>query len=91
MTEKLRVAIRGFANGVPKFVDHIEIGEDEIDELVPALARKHGAAMLAHALTMIEIEFVDEVDRSQAYFRIGTDPRGMVNPVAVDLDKRRAD
>ena len=59
MTEKLRVAIRGFANGVPKFVDHIEIGEDEFDELVPALARKHGAAMAAHALTMIEIEFVD--------------------------------
>ena len=87
MTEKLRVAIRGFANGVPKFVDHIEIGEDEIDELLPELARKHGAALAAHELHMIEIEFVDEADRSQAFFRFGTDTRGMVNPVGVDLEK----
>ncbi len=83
MTEKLRVAIRGFANGVPKFVDHIEIGDDEIDELLPKLARKHGRALAAHDLHMIELEFVDDGQ----VFRFGTDPSGMENPVGVDLEK----
>ena len=66
-----------------------------MDKLLPDLAVKQGKALAQHDLHMIEIEFLDEPNREQAFFRIGTDPRGMVRPVGVDLaklgDKRNVD
>ena len=57
----------------------------------PVLRRGDAGAPRAdpreHQLTMIEIQFLEEPDRNQAFFRIGTDPGGMVKPVAVDLAK----
>jgi hypothetical protein len=49
----MRVAIRGFADGALKFEERIEIREDELDELLPQLAIRHGKAMAKHELTMI--------------------------------------
>lgn len=73
----LRVAIRGFAAGKIQFDDRVVIDSNDLAKLLPDLAEKHAAAMAAHRLHMIEIEFLDETDPLQRFFRIGTDPSGM--------------
>jgi hypothetical protein len=83
---KTRIVVRGFAGGVKKWEDRIDIADEELETLLPALAEKHGEAMAMHEISMIEIEFLDEPNRDSAFFRIGTDPRGMRNPVAINLE-----
>lgn len=82
----VRLAIRGFAGRVLQWEERIEIPEAELDELLPTLAKKHAEALAGHALHMIEIEFLDEPNVNERFFRLGSDPRGMVKPIAVDLD-----
>jgi len=83
----VRVAIRGFADNKILFEDRVDLQEAELAELLPALAEKHGEAMAEHALHMIEIEFLDEANVNERFFRFGSDPSGMVDPLAVDLAK----
>lgn len=85
----MRIAIRGFAGDVMKFEDRIDRPIDELEALLPELAEKHGKALAESELHMIEIEFLDEPDRDQAFFRFGTDPRGMVQPIALNMDGGR--
>jgi len=80
---KVRLAIRGFTNGVTKFEDVLDMPEDELDELLPKLASQHATAMVEDRLDMIEIEFLDEAD--PRFFRVGVNPNGMVMPLAIDL------
>lgn len=87
----MNIAIRGFVGRQVQFEDRISIDPDKLDELLPGLAEKHAAALATHALHMIEIEFLDEADRSQRYFRFGTDPSGMVLPIQVDLSPEKPD
>jgi hypothetical protein len=88
MTIKTRIAVRGFDGGVKKFEDRIDISDEQLETLLPALAEKHGGAMAMREISMIEIEFLDEPNREAAFFRIGTDPRGMRHPVAINLEGR---
>ncbi len=83
---KVRLAIRGFADGCKRFEDQVQIEETELDAVLPALAQKHGAALGYGSAFMIEIEFLDEPDLEQRFFRFGTDPAGMVQPIAIQLD-----
>ena len=87
----VRIAIRGFADGELKFEDRIDLAEEAIETLLPALAETHGQALAQYDLSMIEVQFLDEPDPEQAFFRFGNDPRGMVRPVAVDLDALTGD
>ena len=48
-----------------------------------ALAEAHYNAMGAGECDVVEIEFLDEADPLQRFFRIGTNPRGMVMPVRI--------
>lgn len=57
--------------------------DEKLDELLPELAKEH-AELLAENAGMVEIEFLDEPDPNQRYFRIGTDPNGMRQPRRVD-------
>ena len=81
----IRLAIRGYAAGVLQFEDRLELNERELGLLLPTLAEEHANAMAAGRLSMIEIEFLDEPDPLTRYFRIGTDPSGMVIPIQVQL------
>jgi hypothetical protein len=79
-----RVAIRGWKNGVLVIDDHLEIADDQLDVDVPQLAERH-AKLLADAPYMIEVEFLDELNIEERFFRFGTDPRRMVKPLTIDL------
>jgi hypothetical protein len=79
------LAIRGFASGARVFEDRVDATEDQIEKLLPDLAAKHAAAMAAHELHVIEIEFLDEPNPNERFFRFGTEPAGMVAPIPIDL------
>ncbi len=76
----------GLANQRLVFKERVTIAESDMEKLLPDLAAKHAAAMVAGELHMIEIEFLDEPDPLARFFRMGTDARGMVKPVAIPLD-----
>lgn len=80
----IRVAIRGFAQGELQFEDVVELPDEAaMEHLLPGLAEKHARALANHQLHMVEIEFLDEPDPLQRFFRMGTDPSGMVIPMRV--------
>lgn len=85
----VHLAIRGFADQKKVFEDLVEFEELRLDRILPELAEKHGKALAAHELHMIEIEFLDEPDPMQRFFRFGTDPSGMVRPIGLGLLCRR--
>jgi hypothetical protein len=79
---KLRVMVRGFLRGrqvfeQPRLVD---------DEMTGRLAEEHVNAMVMGEIDSIELEFLDEPDANERFFRIGTNPQDMVMPIRVDLD-----
>jgi hypothetical protein len=83
---ELRLAIRGWKTGEdqPLFEDRLTVKPRDIDKLLPQYAARHGR-LLAETGGMVEIEFLDEPNPEERYFRFGTDPSKMVAPVAVDL------
>ncbi len=80
-----RLTIRGFVGRVLQFEERVDVPDEKIDDL-ESLAEKHALALLAvpggHK-HMIEIEFLDEPDVLQRFFRFGTDPSGMVWPIEI--------
>lgn len=81
----MRVIVRGFAEGREQFAEPVVLPEGGWDRILPALAEKHALAMLAagHEKHMIEIEFPDEPNPMERFFRFGTDPDWMVQPIAI--------
>jgi hypothetical protein len=80
-----RLVIRGFAHGKLQFEDHTVVDADNFVTLISSLATKHAAAMAAHELHMIEIEFLDAPE-NERFCRFGTDPSGMTIPIRINLD-----
>lgn len=57
--------------------------------VIEGLAEEHATRLLAlpgGEKHMIEIEFLDEGNSLQRFFRIGTDPRMMVQPIEVNRE-----
>ena len=77
--------MRGFAGKQIVFKQTVDLPDD--DAAMDRLAERHVATMAHHKLHMIEIEFLDEPDPMQRFLRFGTDPTGMLMPVAVYLSK----
>ena len=78
----MRVIVRGFLKGDHVFSDHQEI-DPEDDGLIRRVADQHIRMTAAGEVDMIEIEFLDEPDPNQRFFRIGTNPARMVAPVRI--------
>jgi hypothetical protein len=80
----MHLAIRGFIHGRFKiFEDRVNVPLEALESYLHTLATAHVKRMQSHELHMIEIEFLDEPDHSQRFFRFGTDPSGMVVPVKI--------
>jgi hypothetical protein len=81
---RVRLAVRVYVNSVLKCEDLLDLEADELRALLPSLAEKH--VILAGAEpVMVELEFLDEPNVNQRFFRVGTDPTGMVRPIALNL------
>ena len=81
-----RLAIRGFIGGVKQFEERIDVSES--GEEIEGLVEKHALDLLSRPggdKHMIEIEFLEERDPLQRFFRMGTDPAAMVAPIEVNL------
>lgn len=79
----MRVIVRGFLKGIPIFSDHQEIALDDMEGAIGRAGEQHARMTLAGDIDMIEIEFPDEPNPNQRFFRIGTNPAGMVAPIRV--------
>jgi hypothetical protein len=83
-SDPVRLAIRGFAGSRLVFEEHVSVSDSDVGGVLPKLAEDHAAKMAAHDLHMIEIEFL-EANENERFFRFGTDPSGMVMPIAIPL------
>lgn len=87
---QVRLHIRGFGDGQLVLEERLTLPTQEMENLLPALTATHTARLRRYAVHMIEIEFLDEPNPLERYFRIGTDPRCMVNPIAILQGSNRA-
>lgn len=75
----MRIAVRGYLNGEHVFTDFQEVKPEDY-ELVERIAKQHAYLTIHGEIDMIEIEWLDEPDQNQRFFRIGTNPADMVLP-----------
>ena len=71
----MRAHVRVFVNGALKHEEQITIDPNVRNTFIGADP------------CMLEIEFLDEPDINQRFFRIGTDPRAMVVPIKLKADR----
>lgn len=81
----IRLVVRGYLGSELIFRQNLALDSALVDSVIAAMAPKHSAAMAAHELDMIEFEFPDDPNPDERFFRIGTNPDGMVMPIEVDL------
>lgn len=82
----IRLMFRGYLGRVCQWERPTSIAESDLDQVLPRLASEHGEAMNHGELTMIEVEFLDELDPNERYFRLGVSPEGMVCPIGIEID-----
>jgi hypothetical protein len=83
----IRICVRGWKAGVLAFEERLEMRDvAEMERLLPAIAERQIERLLS-APCLIEIEFLDEPDVNQRFFRFGTDPTRMARPLAIDLNR----
>jgi hypothetical protein len=81
-----RIIVRSFLQQVLQAEERVTLKTArEEKQLIPKLAEKHAEAMGAGRLDMIEIEFLDVPDINERFFRLGTNPAGMVIPIGLKL------
>jgi hypothetical protein len=77
----MRVMVRAYKEGKLLWEKEQTIAESEI----VTLGEHHASEMAAGRIGMVEIEFLDDPNPNERFFRIGLEPHGMVWPVEVDL------
>lgn len=77
-----RLAIRLYLAG--RLDEEIVVDAETAD--LEALAREHAErACVSGKPHLVEMEFLDEADQMQRYYRFGTDPSRMASPLKVKL------
>lgn len=82
MTHELMV--RGFKRGALVWEEKLVMLEMDLERLIPTLVDEHVAQMRDGTIGMIEIEFLNIPEAEGRFFRIGTEPDGMVLPMRLD-------
>jgi hypothetical protein len=84
----IRLAIRGYAGDTLVFRDNLVIETEQMDTLLTDIAEEHMEMIAAHQDNFtIEIEFLDEPDVNQRFFRFGSTPDRMVQPIRIHPEK----
>jgi hypothetical protein len=76
-----RIAVRGFVAGKLEFEEFMDADAVDLAEV----AESHALRLIRFPAHMIEIEFLDDPNPEERFFRFGTEPTGMVRPLRVDL------
>jgi hypothetical protein len=85
----IRLRITGTAGTEKIFDERIDVEETDLDRVIPDTAERHTKLMSEHAAAfMVQIEFLDEPNPLERFVRFGTDPRGMVFPIAIRLEEK---
>jgi len=80
----MNVAIRGFLNRRLQFEEHVSIDPYKEGDLIREVAEKHALSFATGALHMIEIEFLDEPNPGERFFRFGADASRLTIPIRGD-------
>lgn len=83
----MKIAFRLYKKGKLALFEQREIPDDKWEDVADQLGEEH-AEKLFEEPHMIEIEFLDEPDINQRFFRFGTDPNGMIEPMQIALEPK---
>jgi len=75
----MRIAVRGWGDGRKLFDEVMECDEQSLETIAP----EHVQRVMGYKRNLLEIEFLDEPNENERYFRFGTDPSMMVAPIQV--------
>ena len=83
----LNIAVRVFVDGQRITEQHLTLPTWELERLIGEIADRHIGLIKKKGsdIFMVEFEFVD-APTSERFLRFGTDPRCMVQPMAVSFD-----
>ena len=84
----VRLNIRGYTGRTLQWEERLDLDARYLNRTLPALAEQHAQDLLDGLLTMVEIEFLDQPDVNQRFFRLGTTREGMVKPVTFEFDRK---
>ena len=76
----IRTRIRSYAGAQLISQEYQQIDSANIDKAACKMIEKHSAMLLRYPQFLIEVEFLDEPDVNQRFFRIGNSPVGMIDP-----------
>lgn len=80
----MKIAFRLYKRGKLIHYEQRDIPDDVEADLMQSIATEHMHKLL-DGPHMVEIEFVDDAPNPERFFRFGTDPNGMVEPMQIEL------
>lgn len=81
-TERLAITVRFFVDAQLREEATREFSAKEMHVYLRGLAERY-ARQIAERPFLVEVEFLDEPNPLERFMRYGTDPHGMVMPVAI--------
>lgn len=73
----MKIRVRGYSGKTLVLDEQIDTENEDLE----TLAKRHITRIVDYPKHMLEVEFLDEPDVNQRFFRFGTDPSRMVMPI----------